>query len=111
VTDLERLARIVCEADGCDPDALVYSLPLATDRRGRILAPPTPPEPTWQHYMLQVRTTLETVMIEVESTDVKAMLADVLEGKDVPTDDAIIEPEPAPSKPHWRDSYGLRHTP
>jgi hypothetical protein len=108
MTDLERLARILCEADGCNPDVLVYDQSLATDKRGRIEAPLAPPLPTWHHYLLMARAAIEAIMTGAENTDLHAMLKEMLEGKeDAPEPEPEATPEPPPGKPDWRVYYGL----
>ena len=107
MTDLERLARILAASDGCDPDVMIYELPLPEDRHGRLMVPPTlPPIPTWQCYIHYVRVVLGAVMTGAEGTDMHAMLSDILtEHKE-----AVEEPEPqdkSSTPRHWRDDYGL----
>lgn len=116
MTDLERIARILCEADGCDPDVQVYETPLPVDRRGRLMASLYPPVATWMQYVFLVRTTLEAVMTGAENTDLHAMLQDILDGGDVPDADYAVgdeEPQPDPSqrRKNWRVHYGLEQQP
>lgn len=112
MTDLDRIARILCEADGCDPDALVYTLPMAVDRHGRVFAPAEPPVPTWQLYIFMVRTVIEAVMTDADGTDMHTMLQDILDQNEEapPVDEAVEEDVSAPArKPGWRAKYGLVH--
>lgn len=106
MTDLERIARLLCEGDGFDPDMRLYPHPLPVGPRGFLVAHGEP-VPAWQFYQHYVQGTLDAILAGAEPEDLKSIIDHVLSGEQIPEviEEQLPEPEPAPD---WRYKYGLK---
>lgn len=85
MNDVERIARQLCEADGCDPDYLVMpTYPLQIGPFGRTVVAPTEVRAAWRLYEHYVQATLEAA-----------------------GEPEIMPPVPEDAPPTWRDKYHL----
>lgn len=88
MSEAERIARLLCEADGCDPNMLV--LPIfdpQTGPFGRKIVAATDLTPAWQLYQNYVQATL-----------------DAADGTIVTPSGVPVDAAPAAT---WRDRYHL----
>lgn len=118
MTDLERIARLLCHSDGFDPDELVYELrpdQMAVGAKGLCMCPRTAPHPQWTIYEHYVKGTLDAILAGSEGADLREIIQHVISGEEIPlelSDDDIL-PEGPPFEEElqpprtWREVYGL----
>lgn len=107
MTDLERIARLLCSNDGYDPDARVFQVSaLQIGVRGLPVVPLGEPIAQWIFYQEYAKATLDAVITGAEETDLRALIDSILAGEDIPeaTQNELPVPPPAP---HWRHKYHL----
>lgn len=104
---MERIARLLCEADGHDPDCLVYPHAPSVGPRGLPVIYPPLLAPAWMFYRDYVQGTVDTLLTGSEDTDLRTMMAAVLSGEEIPIaiEEQLVDPTPVPD---WRYKMGLK---
>lgn len=111
MTELERIARVLCESEGHDPDCLIYpgipAYAAIRGPRGLMVAPTDTPVPAWMIYRNMARVTLSAAIARVGSNecDLKDYIDNILADVDELPQESPPDPEPAPD---WRYHYGLK---
>jgi len=112
-TEIERIARLMCMANGDDPDAIVV-----TDRMWQSILGEQVVKfsgdacPLWQSYAERLRLFVSVLLdtaADMPHQDMYGYLQHILNGGEAPTvDEEWIGSEfPSPA-PDWRYRYGLR---
>lgn len=109
MTEIERIARALCHAEGFNPDAPCYYHPFEPGPKGNVM-PPTGETPVacWLMYKFGVEIVV-TMLREGVKPELQAAFDAILEGG--VADDLKLEgvEPPTPPEPYdWRDRYNLR---
>jgi hypothetical protein len=109
-TELERIARELCQADGFHPDELVYPHDLPVGVRGLPIVPRAEPSPQWRYYEYYVKAVLDTILnIDLGTCcTLSERIAGILGGDVVPEEPAEVSEAVVDAiLPNWRVKMGL----
>jgi hypothetical protein len=111
VTEIERIARLLCESDGFSSDENVFPVAyeLAIGAQGKKVVPYEDPVPQWTLYVNYVKAILTEVRNAcIRRGELCVAIDDILAGAEKaepPPVEPLLFDEPAPD---WRERYHLR---
>jgi hypothetical protein len=124
MTELEKLARLLCSNEGWEPDTRIFTTDLPIGPQNRPWVPNSiEPVPAWTLYAEYVKAVLSTVLgdwadyeaeaiyktAEAQQIDLQGFIEGILRGgQEAPPEEE--EPIEQPST-DWRDRYHLRQRP
>jgi hypothetical protein len=105
MNDLERIARLLCIADGFNPDDLLLPYPPAVGPRGLYVIRQDDLQACWHSYQNYVQATLDAVLAGADDGDLRQIIEHVISGEEIPDAPPDEMPDPAPVA--WRLRYHL----